>query len=102
MERIPDAAKLALKELRSFVIDGEAIAVFRKAEDSFYTFADACTHDGAPISDGSTEGDLVVCPRHGAKFDMRDGSVQRMPASSPLEIYPNEWKDGELYVDLDS
>lgn len=102
MEKIPEAGKLAIGQLRSFVIDGEAIAVFRKAEDAFFTFADACTHDGAAISHGSTEGDVVVCPRHGAKFDMNDGSVQQMPASSPLEIYPNVWKDGELYVDLDS
>lgn len=101
MTKVQGAMEMAIGELRSFSLNGEAIGVYRKSETEFYTFEDVCTHDGAAICDGTTEGDLVMCPRHGAKFDMRDGSVQRMPATSPLDIFENEIRSGELYVELD-
>lgn len=102
MIKIDNAMQLKNGELSSTIIDGERIGIYRKSQEDFFTFADECTHDGAPICDGHVEDNAIVCPRHGAKFSLINGQVLQMPASSPLEIFPNKIIDGELYVELDA
>lgn len=102
MIKITGANQLKIGELKSFQVFGERIAVHRKSAELFFTFEDECTHDGAPICEGETEDEVIVCPRHGARFSMKDGSVKSMPATSPIEVYPNQYRDGDLYVELDS
>ena len=42
---------------------------------------DLCTHDGGTLGDGELDGNCLVCPRHGAKFDVRTGDAICMPAT---------------------
>lgn len=46
-----------------------------------YGIEDLCTHDGGTLGDGQLEGYCLVCPRHGAKFDVRNGHAMCMPAT---------------------
>lgn len=70
-------------------------------EGKLYAIADECTHDGAPIHTGRLFGTVMMCPRHGAKFDIRDGSVQAPPAVVPLETYEVKIENDEISVRLD-
>jgi 3-phenylpropionate/trans-cinnamate dioxygenase ferredoxin subunit len=47
----------------------------------FYCIDDVCTHDGGALGDGRLCGYEIACPRHGAKFDVRNGHVLTMPAT---------------------
>jgi nitrite reductase/ring-hydroxylating ferredoxin subunit len=42
-----------------------------------YAIEDACNHAGAPLSEGWTEGDCVICPMHGYVFELRTGKLLR-------------------------
>ena len=43
-----------------------------------------CSHYGAPLEEGEVDGEgCVVCPWHGSRFRLEDGSVARGPAVSP-------------------
>ena len=53
----------------------------------FYAIDDVCTHDGAPLDQGVLQGELVECPRHGAKFDVTDGRAVVLPAVRPVKTY---------------
>jgi nitrite reductase/ring-hydroxylating ferredoxin subunit/uncharacterized membrane protein len=46
-----------------------------------------CSHYGAPLDQGSVEGDCLVCPWHGSRFRLSDGSVARGPATAPQLSY---------------
>jgi nitrite reductase/ring-hydroxylating ferredoxin subunit/uncharacterized membrane protein len=46
-----------------------------------------CSHYGAPLDEGSIQGDCVVCPWHGSRFRLKDGSVARGPATMPQLAY---------------
>jgi nitrite reductase/ring-hydroxylating ferredoxin subunit len=46
-----------------------------------------CSHYGAPLDEGSIEGGCVVCPWHGSRFRLKDGSVARGPATTPQLAY---------------
>lgn len=73
-------------QIKKLVIEGEAVAVFNIA-GQFYATQEACTHRGGPLSMGELQEHVLQCPIHGARFDVRDGTVVRGPAQDPLKTY---------------
>ncbi|MEX0939116.1 MAG: non-heme iron oxygenase ferredoxin subunit [Pirellulales bacterium] len=61
----------------------ERLVVIIHAAGHFYALDDVCTHDGGPLSDGAVDDYTIACPRHGAKFDVRNGAALTMPATQP-------------------
>lgn len=73
---------------RLFVeIDDLPIVVFKLAGE-YFAIADVCSHDDGPVGDGDLQGYEVICPRHGARFDIRDGKVLSLPAVVDIPAYP--------------
>jgi 3-phenylpropionate/trans-cinnamate dioxygenase ferredoxin subunit len=64
----------------------------------FYAIDDVCTHDGGPLDQGELEGNLVECPRHGAKFDVTSGRAVVLPAVRPVKTYPVEIDGDDVKV----
>jgi len=67
---------------------------------TIYAIEDVCTHDGAPLDQGTLEGKCIVCPRHGATFDVTTGEALTLPAFLPLATFPVSVEDGEVYVEV--
>ena len=78
-------------------IEDQAIAVFH-LDGGYYAIEDVCTHDGGPIGEGPLEGDIVECPRHGAKFNVKTGAVVAFPATSPVPTYAVRVRGDEIQV----
>ncbi len=66
-----------------------------------FAVADECSHDSAPISDGELRGEEIICPRHGARFNVKDGSVKAPPALVPIDTYETKVEGDDIYVLLD-
>jgi len=66
-----------------------------------YAVADVCTHDGGPLGEGYLFGEEIECPRHGARFDVRDGSVTSLPAVVPIPTYDVRVDGDDVLVDVD-
>jgi 3-phenylpropionate/trans-cinnamate dioxygenase ferredoxin subunit len=64
----------------------QPVAVFH-LEDGYYAMDDICTHDGGELASGTVDGDVIECPRHGARFDIRSGAVLGLPAIVPVPTY---------------
>lgn len=73
------------------------VALFH-LEDGYYALEDVCTHDGGPLAEGHLEGDVIECPRHGAKFDVRTGAVLALPAMAPVPTYEVRVEGDEIKV----
>jgi len=85
---------------RIFVeIDNLLIVVFRVG-GMLYAIADACTHDDGPLGDGDLEGHEIVCPRHGARFDIQSGKAIALPAVIDIPSYPVRVNQGNIEVGL--
>lgn len=85
---------------RLFVeIDGLAIVVFNIAGQLF-AIGDVCTHDNGPLGDGLLDGYTVVCPRHGAEFDIRTGKALTLPAVVDIPAYPVRVVEGKVEVGI--
>lgn len=80
--------------------DGEAIALYN-VEGTVYATRDECSHDGGTLSGGSLEGACVVCPRHGAKFDVTNGQALSLPAISGIACFAVKVEGNDVFVDLD-
>jgi 3-phenylpropionate/trans-cinnamate dioxygenase ferredoxin subunit len=78
-------------------VDGAMIAVFN-LNGKFYAIEDVCTHDGGTLSGGELSGDEVICPRHGARFDIRSGAVTAPPAYEPVHCFPLRVQDSRVQV----
>ena len=66
-------------------VGGVPVLLLRSGSD-VSAVAAVCTHRGAPLGDRIEDG-CVVCPWHGSRFEMRDGSVAAGPATFPLPRY---------------
>ena len=83
---------------RLFVeIENKPIVIFNIAGQLF-AIGDVCTHDDGPLGDGDLEGYNIVCPRHGAEFDVRTGKVVQMPAVVDIPAYPIRVVEGMIQV----
>ena len=51
-----------------------------------YAIEDRCSHDDGPLCEGDWDPDegIVICPRHGANFDIRTGDALTLPAFEPV------------------
>lgn len=83
----------------TFEIEDRHIAVYR-LDDGYYAIEDICTHDGGPLAEGEIEGDVVVCPRHGARFSIRTGAALSFPAVTPVDRYPVRVEGDDLLVGI--
>ncbi|RJQ39217.1 MAG: Rieske (2Fe-2S) protein [Dehalococcoidia bacterium] len=63
-------------EMRAANIGGREVLVARVA-GQFYAARNVCPHLGGRLADGTLEGTIVTCPRHGSRFDLSDGRVVR-------------------------
>ena len=63
---------------------------------SIYAIEDRCSHDDGPLCEGEfdPETGVVVCPRHGANFDIRSGRALTLPAFEPVDSYTVRVEDG--------
>jgi 3-phenylpropionate/trans-cinnamate dioxygenase ferredoxin subunit len=86
---------------RLFVeIDDFHIVVFNVA-GKFFAIEDLCSHDDGPLGDGELEEEYeVACPRHGARFDIRNGEALTLPAVEDIPAYPVRIVDGNVEVGI--
>ena len=67
---------------------------------TFYAIDDTCPHSGAPLSEGDLEGAQVICPWHGATFDLADGSVKCPPAEEGVGCYRVEVQGEDIKIEI--
>ena len=68
-------------------------------EGKIFAVEDVCTHDGGPLDQGELEGECIVCPRHGATFDVRTGDALTLPAVVPLMTFDVSVEGDDIFVD---
>ncbi|MFI7107997.1 Rieske (2Fe-2S) protein [Nonomuraea sp. NPDC050227] len=64
------------------IFKDQKIVVTQPTAGEFKAFSAICTHKGCPV--GSVADGAIVCPCHGSKFNIADGSVTNGPADKPL------------------
>jgi 3-phenylpropionate/trans-cinnamate dioxygenase ferredoxin subunit len=94
---VAPAASIPVDDYASVEVDGRFVAVFN-INGEFLAIEDVCTHDGEGLAGGELDGDVVVCPRHGARFCLRTGAALTPPAYEPVRTYATRINDGTVEV----
>jgi 3-phenylpropionate/trans-cinnamate dioxygenase ferredoxin subunit len=68
-------------------------------DGEIYAIEDVCTHDGGELDQGELEGCRIMCPRHGAYFDVRTGTALTLPAILPVPTYAVRLDGDDIYVE---
>lgn len=95
IEDIPNGGRIFLE------IGPHQIVVFNIA-GNIYAIGDVCTHDDGPLGEGDLVGYEVICPRHGARFDVRNGKALALPAVIDTPTYPVRTVNGKIEVGIPS
>jgi nitrite reductase (NADH) small subunit len=98
--RVAYCEDIPLREGREVMVGDRSIAVFNLG-NRFLAVDNRCPHRGGPLADGIVTGESVVCPLHGWKIDLQNGSIQR-PAETPacVTTFATKVEAGTLLLDI--
>ena len=83
---------------RCFAIGEIKVALFRQRDGSVLAADSVCPHRAGPLADGLVGGGVVVCPLHGYRFRLVDGTG--IDNEFRVRTYPVEISDGWVFVTL--
>jgi nitrite reductase/ring-hydroxylating ferredoxin subunit/uncharacterized membrane protein len=92
------ASDLADGRLRGVEVGGDRVVVARCGDGTVCAIAATCSHLGGPLDEGTREGDTVVCPWHGSRFDLHSGAVVGGPAVFAQPQYSATERDGRVEI----
>lgn len=78
-------------------LEDQPIALFH-LEGGYHAIEDLCTHDGGPLAEGTIDGDVIECPRHGARFNVKTGAALSLPAVAPVATFAVRIRGDEIQV----
>ena len=91
MEDLPAGRCVAL------MADGIEVALCRAAQ-KLHAFENRCSHLGLSLAGGRVMGGKLLCPHHGAAFDLGDGRALGFPASQPIRVIASRVRNGIVEV----
>ncbi|MGA7923371.1 MAG: Rieske 2Fe-2S domain-containing protein [Thermoplasmata archaeon] len=90
-------------------MDGDDVVLVRLT-GGIHAFEVYCPHEGGVLAEGHVSGESIVCPLHGAEYNLRTGAIEadpdgiRPPTGNVrgLSTYPVKLVAGIVHVDLDA
>jgi nitrite reductase/ring-hydroxylating ferredoxin subunit len=83
------AVKAGDLDLAVYNIDGQ-----------FYATHNVCTHAHALLSDGWLEGDIIECPLHGGRFEVKTGKGAAPPITCDVRTFPVRLDGDAIQVNI--
>lgn len=93
------AATLAEDSVTGVLLEGEDVAIYNLG-GAYHATENICTHAMARLSDGYLDGDIIECPLHGGRFDVRTGAALTPPACAAVRVFPVRRDGDDILVDL--
>lgn len=91
-DELPEGEKTAL------LLEGNKVLLLKK-EGVFFAMSNKCPHMECPLSKGTLEQYLIVCPCHDWKFDIRNGEFLNAKEIK-VPVYKTKVEDGSVFVNM--
>ncbi len=89
---------LADGQARHVKIGTRDLAIVR-TDGEFFALSNVCRHAFGPLAEGFVDGYTLICPWHGWRYDVRDGSTDHPDAD--VRTYPVTVRGGEVFVRME-
>jgi 3-phenylpropionate/trans-cinnamate dioxygenase ferredoxin subunit len=99
MGAVAKKTEIAQGTTKRVEVDGQSLLLCN-VDGDFYAIEDVCTHDGGALDQGELMGERIMCPRHGAFFDVRTGDALTLPAIEPVQTFKVRVEGEDIFVDL--
>jgi 3-phenylpropionate/trans-cinnamate dioxygenase ferredoxin subunit len=97
--KVATVDEIPVGESKLVEVEEVRIALFN-LDGKIYAIEDVCTHDGGPLVEGTiVNGCEVLCPRHGARFDIRTGKAVSFPAFEATNSYAVRIEDENILIE---
>src|SRR3989338_8333658 len=97
--RVAAVSELKPGENRVVDVNGTEVALFNVSGE-FFAISNTCLHRGGPLGEGYLEGDVVTCPWHGWRFNVKTGANAMMPTAK-VPNYKVKVEGSDVFVALD-
>ena len=100
MKRVPVANinEVPPGSCRSVEADGIGVAVCN-VDGTVYVVENTCPHAGGPLGEGSMDGELIECPWHGWRYNVRTGERPENPDIT-VTCYPTHIEHDVIHIFL--
>jgi nitrite reductase/ring-hydroxylating ferredoxin subunit len=90
---IAPASSLVPGQFSAHIVNGRAV-LLANVDGAYFCIEDKCSHADSPLSIGRLRGSKILCPLHGARFDVRTGEHLGPPAVRGVASFPVRVVDG--------
>ena len=97
--RVASISDLKPGENKIVFIEDEEIALFNIGGE-FFAISNSCPHRGGPLGEGSLDGDIITCPLHGWRFNVKSGVNEVMP-NVKVPCYQVKVEGNDILVSID-
>jgi 3-phenylpropionate/trans-cinnamate dioxygenase ferredoxin subunit len=104
--KVAKADEIGNGEKKKLEIEGKVI-MLANIDGEYYALDNKCPHMGGSLYDGKFEDGKIVCPRHGAAFDVKTGKSIKGAKMAFVNIkvkdataYPVKVADGDILVGI--
>jgi 3-phenylpropionate/trans-cinnamate dioxygenase ferredoxin subunit len=82
-----------------FDFNGREYAIYHSI-DGFFASEGSCTHEEEPLADGIVIDNVIECPLHQGRFDVRNGKALSAPVCIDLQTFPVQILEGDIYIQI--
>jgi nitrite reductase/ring-hydroxylating ferredoxin subunit len=79
---------------------GDLDVALYNIDGKFYATLNICTHAHALLSDGWLEGDVIECPLHGGRFEVKTGKGLGAPITCDIKSLPVRIEGNAIQVNV--
>jgi 3-phenylpropionate/trans-cinnamate dioxygenase ferredoxin subunit len=97
---VADVAAIPPGTTAPFQVSGRNILICHTREE-FFAVENQCSHALSRLEDGKLRGYRLICPLHGAAFDVRDGTARGKPATLPIKVYPVRVTGNRIEIEIE-
>jgi nitrite reductase/ring-hydroxylating ferredoxin subunit len=97
--KVISTRELPLGSMKGVEAGGKPVLV-ANFEGKYYAIGNVCTHMGCTLTDGTLNGEVVTCPCHGSKFNVKNGNVVGGPAKKPEPAYQVKAEGDQVLISV--
>jgi 3-phenylpropionate/trans-cinnamate dioxygenase ferredoxin subunit len=94
-----ETADIDEEDVKRFDYEDQTYCVYH-TPDGFFASDGYCTHEEQHLEDGIVIDNVIECPLHQGRFDVRSGKALSAPVCVDLKTYPVVIKDSRVYLCL--
>jgi 3-phenylpropionate/trans-cinnamate dioxygenase ferredoxin component len=89
--KVADTSELPAGTMKKVSLDGKDVLLVN-VDGAYYAIDNKCTHLGGSLVEGTLEGNVVTCPRHGSRFDVKTGKAVGKAKVAFIKMMPKDEK----------